>query len=52
MEFLLNIIFGILAGLLALWLLQELGLQRKIAVVLSVLIGIVVFMLDLAARVS
>lgn len=51
MDFLLNIIFAILAGLLVLWISGELGLKRQIAVVLSILVGIVVFMADLAARV-
>lgn len=51
MDFLLNIIFAILAGLLILWVFGGLGLKRQIAVVMAILGGLVVFMANLAARV-
>lgn len=52
MNFLLNIIFAILAGLFTLWVAGEFGAKRQIAVILAILIGLVVFLANLAARIA
>lgn len=51
MVFLLDIVFGILAGFLTLWIAGELRAPRPVAVVLAVLVGFVVFLAGLGARV-
>lgn len=51
MHLLLNIVFAILAGVLADWLFARLGLTDPIKVVLAVLVGIVIFFANLAAYV-
>lgn len=50
MEFLLNLILGIVAGFLADFILGRMKVTDPIKVILAVLIGIVVFLADLAER--
>lgn len=51
MEFLLNLLFGILAGALALWLCEACGLRKPASAVIAVIVGLIVFLSDLATRV-
>lgn len=51
MVFVLNLIFAILAFLVIRYLAADLGTSRQMAVVLAVLGAILVYLLDLGARV-
>lgn len=51
MVLLLNIVFALLFGWLALWIAGEAGAPRPIAVCVAVIVGIVVFLANLASQV-
>lgn len=47
--FLLNVLFAILAGAFTLWFCGEMGLRRRIAVIIAVIVGVIVYLLHLAS---
>lgn len=51
MIFLLNIVFGLLAGWLTDYVLGRAGVDSPIRVIIAVVVGIVVFLANLAAQV-
>jgi hypothetical protein len=51
MLFLFNILFGLLVAFLVFWVAGELGAPRPVAVVISVIAGIIVFLANLATKV-
>lgn len=51
MNLVFNAIFAILAYLVVAWLAGELGVERRVAVILGVLAAILVFLANLAVRV-
>lgn len=52
MEFLLNVAFGLLAGWFVDWLLEKkMGVDGTVAVIVAVIVGLIVFLSDLAARI-
>lgn len=51
MILLLNIVFGLLFGWLALWVTETAGVPRPISVCVAVIVGVIVFLANLAAQV-
>lgn len=51
MEFLLNLLFGLLAGVLAYWLLGKCRVTDPAAAVIAVIVGLIVFLADFAKHV-
>lgn len=49
MIFLINLLFALGAGALANYVMAQMGVDNPIRIILAVIIGIVVFMLNLAA---
>jgi hypothetical protein len=50
MAVLLNIVFGLLAGWLTIWLLEKAGAPQPIAVIIGVIVGILVFLVNLVSQ--
>ena len=51
MRFLINLILAILAGFLSRYILNSLKVTDPVAVLLAILVGILVFFMDLAASI-
>lgn len=49
MIFLLNLVFGLLAGWLTDYVLARMGVEAPVRVVVAVIVGIIIFLLNLAA---
>lgn len=51
MHFILNIIFGLIAGFLTDYVLARMGVSDPVKVLVAVLVGVVVFLADLASQI-
>lgn len=51
MVFLLNLLFAFLAGVITLWIGKELNSERRIVVIIAVIVGVLVFIANLGAQV-
>ncbi len=51
MVFLLNIVFGLLAGYLSRYVMAQMKVTDPVNIILAVIFGIVVFLLNLAAHI-
>lgn len=51
LHFLLNVLFALLAGWLTMWIATEVHAPRPVAVLCAVIVGVLVFFANLAARV-
>jgi hypothetical protein len=50
-QVLLNLLFALLAGALTLWIGRELNGERRIVVIIALIVAVLVFIADLAAHV-
>lgn len=48
--FLVNVLVGVLAGFLVVWLADSIGAQHRISVILGVIAGILIYFVDFADR--
>ena len=51
MLFLINVVFGLLAGWLADYLLERVGVQSKPRVIIATMVGLIVFLANLAVKI-